>query len=199
MSSPLSVDKLAFVGFKGSFRPDWVHLEVDSDRVKIHQVLPVPVVHKMKLWVAGRVGRAAQRLWSPPYTTPTQKKERKEKKLVQTHTYTHTHIHTASTTESLLQAADPRSSGVCFVFFVFFSKIWREKCDSVCLRNREKPNPGLALPVTNHAILQGWRGLAGGPQLSERPVNAVCSTITSLSSSSCLHHVCMPGEPVCAV
>ncbi|XP_028258458.1 cell migration-inducing and hyaluronan-binding protein [Parambassis ranga] len=42
-------DKLAFVGFKGSFHPDWVHLEVDSDRAKIHQVLPVPVVHKMKL------------------------------------------------------------------------------------------------------------------------------------------------------
>ncbi|XP_045929973.1 cell migration-inducing and hyaluronan-binding protein [Micropterus dolomieu] len=42
-------DKLAFVGFKGSFRPDWVHLEVDSDRAKIHQVLPVPVVLKMKL------------------------------------------------------------------------------------------------------------------------------------------------------
>uniref|UniRef100_UPI0037E761A8 cell migration-inducing and hyaluronan-binding protein-like n=1 Tax=Semicossyphus pulcher TaxID=241346 RepID=UPI0037E761A8 len=42
-------DKLAFVGFKGSFNPDWVHLEVDSDLAKIHQVLPVPVVHMMKL------------------------------------------------------------------------------------------------------------------------------------------------------
>ncbi|KAK2853368.1 hypothetical protein Q5P01_006029 [Channa striata] len=42
-------EKLAFVGFKGSFRPDWVHLEVNTDRAKIHQVLPVPVVHKMKL------------------------------------------------------------------------------------------------------------------------------------------------------
>ncbi|KAA8585664.1 hypothetical protein FQN60_004358 [Etheostoma spectabile] len=42
-------DKLAFVGFKGSFHPDWIHLEVDADRAKIHQVLPVPVVHKMKL------------------------------------------------------------------------------------------------------------------------------------------------------
>uniref|UniRef100_A0A672GM55 hyaluronoglucosaminidase n=1 Tax=Salarias fasciatus TaxID=181472 RepID=A0A672GM55_SALFA len=42
-------DKLAFVGFKGSFVPDWVHLEVSSDRAKVHQVLPVPVVHKMKL------------------------------------------------------------------------------------------------------------------------------------------------------
>lgn len=45
----LPADKVAFVGFKGSFRPDWVHLEVNSDRAKIHQVLPVPVVHKMKL------------------------------------------------------------------------------------------------------------------------------------------------------
>ncbi|XP_053275095.1 cell migration-inducing and hyaluronan-binding protein [Pleuronectes platessa] len=42
-------DKLAFVGFKGSFHPDWVNLEVNADRAKIHQVLPVPVVHKMKL------------------------------------------------------------------------------------------------------------------------------------------------------
>lgn len=42
-------DKMAFVGFKGSFLPDWVHLEVDMERAKIHQVLPVPVVHKMKL------------------------------------------------------------------------------------------------------------------------------------------------------
>ncbi|KAM7423487.1 hypothetical protein PAMA_000033 [Pampus argenteus] len=42
-------DKLAFVGFKGSFHPDWVHLEVGTDRAKIHQVLPVPVIQKMKL------------------------------------------------------------------------------------------------------------------------------------------------------
>lgn len=45
----LVADKLAFVGFKGSFLPDWVHLEVGADRAKIHQVLPVPVVHMMKL------------------------------------------------------------------------------------------------------------------------------------------------------
>ena len=45
----LPADKLAFVGFKGSFHPDWVHLTVDADQAKIHQVLPVPVVHKMKL------------------------------------------------------------------------------------------------------------------------------------------------------
>ncbi|XP_068174861.1 cell migration-inducing and hyaluronan-binding protein-like [Antennarius striatus] len=42
-------DKLAFVGFKGSFLPDWINLEVDANQAKIHQVLPVPVVHKMKL------------------------------------------------------------------------------------------------------------------------------------------------------
>lgn len=49
MSFGLPADKLAFVGFKASFHPDWVHLEADSERAKIHQVLPVPVVHKMKL------------------------------------------------------------------------------------------------------------------------------------------------------
>uniref|UniRef100_A0AAX7VCM5 hyaluronoglucosaminidase n=1 Tax=Astatotilapia calliptera TaxID=8154 RepID=A0AAX7VCM5_ASTCA len=42
-------DKLAFVGFKGSFHPDWVYLEADSEQAKIHQVLPIPVIHKMKL------------------------------------------------------------------------------------------------------------------------------------------------------
>ncbi|XP_024117563.1 cell migration-inducing and hyaluronan-binding protein isoform X2 [Oryzias melastigma] len=42
-------DKLVLVGFKGSFRPDWVRLEQDKDHAKIHQVLPVPVVAKMKL------------------------------------------------------------------------------------------------------------------------------------------------------
>lgn len=60
----LPADKLAFVGFKGSFHPDWVHLEVDTNQAKIHQVLPVPVVRKMKLWVAGIVGRTAKRLCS---------------------------------------------------------------------------------------------------------------------------------------
>ena len=53
----LPADKLAFVGFKGSFHPDWVHLEVDTDRAKIHQVLPVPVVHMMKLWGAWQESR----------------------------------------------------------------------------------------------------------------------------------------------
>ncbi|XP_056134545.1 cell migration-inducing and hyaluronan-binding protein [Lampris incognitus] len=42
-------DKMVFVGFKGSFVPDWVHLEVDDDRAKIHQVLPIPVIQKTKL------------------------------------------------------------------------------------------------------------------------------------------------------
>ncbi|KAM9765301.1 cell migration-inducing and hyaluronan-binding protein isoform 2-T2 [Menidia menidia] len=46
-------DKLAFVGFKGTFHPDWVNLELSSDRAKIHQVLPIPVTHKMKLQVTG--------------------------------------------------------------------------------------------------------------------------------------------------
>uniref|UniRef100_A0A8C4ZKQ9 Cell migration inducing hyaluronidase 1 n=1 Tax=Gadus morhua TaxID=8049 RepID=A0A8C4ZKQ9_GADMO len=42
-------DKLVLVGFKGPFRPEWVHVEVGEDRVKIHQVLPIPVVQKTKL------------------------------------------------------------------------------------------------------------------------------------------------------
>uniref|UniRef100_A0A4W5M320 Uncharacterized protein n=1 Tax=Hucho hucho TaxID=62062 RepID=A0A4W5M320_9TELE len=42
-------DKLTFVGFKGTFRPDWVRMEVDEERAKIHQVLPIPVVKKIKL------------------------------------------------------------------------------------------------------------------------------------------------------
>ncbi|XP_020645703.3 cell migration-inducing and hyaluronan-binding protein [Pogona vitticeps] len=42
-------DKLAFVGYKGSFRPTWVTLKTDDDAVRIFQALPVPVVKKMKL------------------------------------------------------------------------------------------------------------------------------------------------------
>nr|XP_046191223.1 cell migration-inducing and hyaluronan-binding protein [Oncorhynchus gorbuscha] len=42
-------DKLTFVGFKGTFRPDWVRMEVNEERAKIHQVLPIPVVKKIKL------------------------------------------------------------------------------------------------------------------------------------------------------
>lgn len=43
-------DKLAFVGFKGSFRPDWVRMSIDEERAKLHQVLPIPVIKMMKLW-----------------------------------------------------------------------------------------------------------------------------------------------------
>ncbi|KAJ8393076.1 hypothetical protein AAFF_G00067590 [Aldrovandia affinis] len=42
-------DKLAFVGFKGGFRPEWVRLVTDEESAKIHEVLPLPVVRKMKL------------------------------------------------------------------------------------------------------------------------------------------------------
>uniref|UniRef100_A0A6Q2ZD92 hyaluronoglucosaminidase n=1 Tax=Esox lucius TaxID=8010 RepID=A0A6Q2ZD92_ESOLU len=42
-------EKLTFVGFKGTYQPDWVRMEVDEERAKIHQVLPIPVVKKMKL------------------------------------------------------------------------------------------------------------------------------------------------------
>ncbi|XP_013929762.1 PREDICTED: cell migration-inducing and hyaluronan-binding protein-like [Thamnophis sirtalis] len=42
-------DKMAFVGYKGSFRPFWIKLETDEDAVRIFQALPVPVVKKMKL------------------------------------------------------------------------------------------------------------------------------------------------------
>lgn len=42
-------DKVAFVGFKGSFRPVWVKLVTNEDSAKIYQALPIPVVKKMKL------------------------------------------------------------------------------------------------------------------------------------------------------
>ncbi|XP_062998620.1 cell migration-inducing and hyaluronan-binding protein [Elgaria multicarinata webbii] len=42
-------DKMAFVGYKGSFRPYWVKLSTDDDAVRIFQGLPVPVVKKRKL------------------------------------------------------------------------------------------------------------------------------------------------------
>ncbi|ETE66717.1 hypothetical protein L345_07499, partial [Ophiophagus hannah] len=42
-------DKMAFVGYKGSFQPFWIKLETDEDAVRIFQALPVPVVKKMKL------------------------------------------------------------------------------------------------------------------------------------------------------
>lgn len=43
-------EKMAFVGFKGSFRPVWVKLVTNEDSAKIYQALPIPVVKKMKLW-----------------------------------------------------------------------------------------------------------------------------------------------------
>lgn len=43
-------EKVAFVGFKGSFRPVWVKLVTNEDSAKIYQALPIPVVKKMKLW-----------------------------------------------------------------------------------------------------------------------------------------------------
>lgn len=43
-------EKMAFVGFKGSFRPVWVRLVTSEDSAKIYQALPIPVVKKMKLW-----------------------------------------------------------------------------------------------------------------------------------------------------
>lgn len=46
--SPLT-EKMAFVGFKGSFRPTWVTLETDEHKAKIFQVVPIPVVRKKKL------------------------------------------------------------------------------------------------------------------------------------------------------
>ncbi|XP_018619429.2 cell migration-inducing and hyaluronan-binding protein isoform X2 [Scleropages formosus] len=42
-------EKLAFVGFKGSFQPDWIKLVTDEEGAKIHQVLPIPMTKKMKL------------------------------------------------------------------------------------------------------------------------------------------------------
>ncbi|XP_049667391.1 cell migration-inducing and hyaluronan-binding protein isoform X3 [Accipiter gentilis] len=42
-------EKMAFVGFKGSFRPVWVKLVTNEDSAKIYQALPIPVMKKMKL------------------------------------------------------------------------------------------------------------------------------------------------------
>ncbi|KAL2088985.1 hypothetical protein ACEWY4_015884 [Coilia grayii] len=42
-------DKMVFVGFKGSFKPDWVKMVLDDSLAKIHQVLPVPIVRKNSL------------------------------------------------------------------------------------------------------------------------------------------------------
>ncbi|XP_030174445.1 cell migration-inducing and hyaluronan-binding protein [Lynx canadensis] len=42
-------EKMAFVGFKGSFRPTWVTLDTEDHGAKIFQVVPIPVVRKKKL------------------------------------------------------------------------------------------------------------------------------------------------------
>ncbi|XP_058398578.1 cell migration-inducing and hyaluronan-binding protein isoform X4 [Diceros bicornis minor] len=42
-------EKMAFIGFKGSFRPTWVTLDTDDHKAKIFQVVPIPVVKKKKL------------------------------------------------------------------------------------------------------------------------------------------------------
>lgn len=77
----LFAEKLAFVGFKGSFVPDWVHLEVGADRAKVHQVLPVPVVHMMKLWGAGgAAGKSRDTLHPLALNLQTDRQEEEEEK-----------------------------------------------------------------------------------------------------------------------
>lgn len=46
---PYFPEKMAFVGFKGSFRPTWVTLDTDDHKAKIFQVVPIPVVRKKQL------------------------------------------------------------------------------------------------------------------------------------------------------
>ncbi|XP_032030901.1 cell migration-inducing and hyaluronan-binding protein isoform X4 [Hylobates moloch] len=42
-------EQMAFVGFKGSFRPIWVTLDTEDHKAKIFQVVPIPVVKKKLL------------------------------------------------------------------------------------------------------------------------------------------------------
>uniref|UniRef100_A0A8C0MYV9 hyaluronoglucosaminidase n=1 Tax=Canis lupus familiaris TaxID=9615 RepID=A0A8C0MYV9_CANLF len=42
-------ETMAFVGFKGSFRPTWVTLDTEDYKAKIFQVVPIPVVRKKQL------------------------------------------------------------------------------------------------------------------------------------------------------
>ncbi|XP_075063895.1 cell migration-inducing and hyaluronan-binding protein isoform X2 [Mixophyes fleayi] len=42
-------DKLAFVGYKGHFKPVWTKLVTNAEAAKIYQVVPFPVERKMKL------------------------------------------------------------------------------------------------------------------------------------------------------
>lgn len=43
------VEKMVFVGFKGSFQPTWVTLDTGDHQAKILQVVPIPVVRKKML------------------------------------------------------------------------------------------------------------------------------------------------------
>lgn len=137
----LPAGKLTFVGFKGPFQPEWVHLEVDTERAKVHQVLPVPVVHKMKLWVAGRVGRTANRRCSPQILTQIHSPLQKC-----TDTHLHIYIHTASTTVFKPLVQDQ-----------VFSRLGSEKwCDSVRWK-RGDSLPELALPTLWSWEAHRWR------------------------------------------
>nr|XP_036869469.1 cell migration-inducing and hyaluronan-binding protein [Manis javanica] len=42
-------EKMAFIGFKGSFRPTWVTLDTEDHKAKIFQAVPIPVARKKKL------------------------------------------------------------------------------------------------------------------------------------------------------
>uniref|UniRef100_A0A4W3GXB8 hyaluronoglucosaminidase n=1 Tax=Callorhinchus milii TaxID=7868 RepID=A0A4W3GXB8_CALMI len=42
-------EKLVFVGFKGSFKPDWIKFATSESAAKIHEVVPIPVIKKEKL------------------------------------------------------------------------------------------------------------------------------------------------------
>lgn len=49
VTRPCFAEKMAFVGFKGSFRPTWVTLDTEDHTAKIFQVVPIPVVRKQQL------------------------------------------------------------------------------------------------------------------------------------------------------
>ncbi|XP_074151347.1 cell migration-inducing and hyaluronan-binding protein [Sminthopsis crassicaudata] len=42
-------EKMAFVGFKGSFRPTWVTMNTAEDKAKVFELVPIPVVKKKRL------------------------------------------------------------------------------------------------------------------------------------------------------
>lgn len=173
MSFAVPTDKLAFVGFKGSFHPDWVHLEADADRAKIHQVLPVPVVHKMKLWVAGRVGRTAKRLCSPQILT----RIHPPYKNMHRHTLTHIHVHThcqhcrVSCSRPLVQDQ--------VVFFLRFGSE-KEWCDSMCWEG-DDPLPEPALPMMD-CICVRLPPSVEGFKVTTHPLAAILEVLGSLAT-----------------